>query len=129
LPATPRFSRVHPQGGPVLALIEAGSSFTPSLDLGGRLARLNGAELVVLVGAEGEGMYRAACAAAQAALKARDISGRCVWLNSLNDSSLVKAARHEAASCLVLANKERFLTQAGFDRMLDEIECPVVLTR
>jgi hypothetical protein len=42
---------------------------------------------------------------------------------------LVKAAHREAASCLVLANKERFLTQAGFDRMLDEIECPVVLTR
>jgi hypothetical protein len=30
---------------------------------------------------------------------------------------------------LVLADRERFLRQAGFERVLDEIECPVVLTR
>jgi hypothetical protein len=29
----------------------------------------------------------------------------------------------------VLANKERFLTQAGFNRMLDALECPIVLTQ
>lgn len=115
--------------GPVLVLFEAVSSFTLSLDLGARLARLNGAELVVLVGAEDEDAYRVACAVVQAALKERDLSGRCVWLYSLDDASLVNAARREAASCLVLANKERFLTQAGFDWMLDKIECPVVLTR
>ena len=127
-PARSRFTHVHPHVGPVLVLFEAGSSFTHSLDLGARLARLNGAEFVVLVSAEGEDAYRAACAAAQAALKDRDLSGRCVWLHTLDDASLVKAAHREAASCLVLANKERFLTQAGFDRMLEEIECPVVLT-
>lgn len=128
-PATPGFTRMHPQVGPVLVLFEAGSSFTPSLDMGARLARLNGAELVVLVSAADENAYRAACAAAQTALKAHETSGRCVWLTSLDDSNLVNVARREAASCLVLANKERVLTQAGFDRMLDEIECPVVLTR
>jgi len=128
-PAQSRFPRVHPHVGPVLVLFEAGSSFTPSLDLGARLARLNGAELVVLVSADSENAYRAACAAAQAALKAHEIAGRCVWMRTLDDSNLVKEARREAASCLVLANKERFLTQAGFDRMLDEIECPVALTR
>jgi nucleotide-binding universal stress UspA family protein len=127
-PATSRFTRPHPQMGPVLVLFEAGSTFSPSLDMGARLARLNRVELVMLVSAAAEDAYRAACAAAQAALKARDMSGRCVWLSTLDDSSLIKAARREAASCLVLANKERFLTQAGFDRMLDEIECPVVLT-
>jgi hypothetical protein len=127
-PGSPRFTRIHPQVGPVLVLFEVGSSFTSSLDLGARLARLNGAELVVLVSAADENAYRAACAAAQAALKARDLSGRCVWLSTLNDSNLVKATHREVASCLVLANKERFLTQAGFERMLDEIECPLLLT-
>lgn len=127
-PATSRFPLVHSHVGPVLVLFEAGSSFILSLDLGTRLARLNGAELELLVSADRENAYRAACAAAQVALKESDMSGRCVWLRTLDDASLVKAVRHETASCLVLANKERFLTQAGFDRMLDEIECPVVLS-
>jgi hypothetical protein len=127
-PATSRFTRVHPHVGPVLALFEVGSTDSHGLDMGARLARLNGADLVLLVSADGEDAYRMSCAAAQAVLKGRDLSGRCVWLHTLDDASLVKAARREAASCLVLANKQRFLTQAGFDRMLEEIECPVVLT-
>jgi nucleotide-binding universal stress UspA family protein len=128
-PVTPGLTRIHPHVGPVLVLYEVGSTGTHSLDLGARLARLNGAELELLVSADSENAFRAGCAVAEAALKAREMSGRCVWLSRLDGSNLVKAARHEAASCLVLANKERFLMQAGFNRMLDEIECPVVLTR
>ena len=41
---------------------------------------------------------------------------------------LCAAARHEAAGCLVLPDKERFLRQEGLERVLDEIECPIVLT-
>ena len=51
-----------------------------------------------------------------------------VWLGSLDGASLVQTARREAAGCLVLADRERFLKQAGFERMVDEIECPIVLT-
>lgn len=126
--AAPRVPRIPPQVGPVLVLFEADSTFPPSLDMGARLARLNRAELVVLVSAVDENAYRAACAAAQSALKQHGLPGRCVWLHALDDASLVKVARREAASCLVLANKERFLTQAGFERMLDEIDCPLLLT-
>jgi hypothetical protein len=41
---------------------------------------------------------------------------------------LIQTVRREAAGCLVLPDKERFLMQEGLDRMLDEIECPIVLT-
>ena len=89
----------------------------------------NDAELVVLVSAASEDAYRACCEAAQAALKERGAAGRCVWLPALDGASLIEAARHEAAGCLVLADRERFLRQAGFEQVLDEIDCPVVLTR
>lgn len=128
VPAKPRFTRAHPHVGPVLVLYEADSSATPSLDLGVRLARRNNAELVLLVSANSENMYRTACAAALAVLNARNLPGRCVWLTTLDAPHLLGVAHREAASCLVLANRKRFLMQAGFDRMLDEIECPVVLT-
>jgi nucleotide-binding universal stress UspA family protein len=126
-PAKRRFTRAHPHVGPVLVLYEADSSASPSLDLGARLARLNDAELVLLVSADSDNAYRTACAAALAALNVRDLPGRCVWLHSLDAPHLLGVAHREAASCLVLANRERFLTQAGFDRMLEEIDCPVVL--
>jgi hypothetical protein len=99
-----------------------------NLAMGVMLARRNGSELVVLVSAASEDAYRAACAAAQAALKERETSGRCVWLPTLDGASLTEAARRERAGCLVLADRERFLKQAGFERMVDEIECPIVLT-
>jgi hypothetical protein len=93
------------------------------------LARRNNAEVVLLVCAASEGAYQAACADARAALKARGTDGRCVWLAALDGASLIQAARREAAGCLVLADRERFLGQVGFERVLDEVECPIVLTR
>ena len=118
-----------PQVGPVLVLFEAMPASANNLAMGVMLARPSGSELVVLVSAASEDAYRAACAAAQSALKARETSGRCVWLPTLDGASLVEAARREKAVCLVLADRERFLRQAGFERMVDEIECPIVLTR
>lgn len=121
----------HPDArvGPVLALFEDASTSAPSLELGATLARRNGAELVLLISAGSEDAYRAACMDAQVAVKARGTRGRCAWLNALDGASLVKAARREGAGCLVLADRERFLTQTAFERMLDEIECPIVLAR
>ncbi len=118
-----------PAAGPVLVLFDDRSTDAGSLELGARLARRNGAELILLVHAEDEAAYRTACAAAQAALKERGSVGRCVRLAALDGASLVEAAHREAAGCLVLAGKQRFLNQPGFDRALDEIECPIVLTR
>jgi hypothetical protein len=100
-----------------------------SLAMGVMLARRNGAELVVLVSAASEDAFQAACAVALSALKERGAAGRCFWLRMLDGTSLIQAARREAAGCLVLADRERFLKQAGFERMVDEIECPIVLTR
>jgi nucleotide-binding universal stress UspA family protein len=114
--------------GPVLVLFEDASASAHSLALGATLARRNGAELVLLISAGSEDAYRAACTDAQTALKARGTNGRCMWLRALDGANLVQAARQEAAGCLVLANKERFLMQTGFERVLDEIECPIVLT-
>lgn len=121
-------SRPQPLTGPVLVLFEAMPASASSLAMGVTLARRNGAELVLLVSAASEEAYRAACADAQAALKARGTNGRCVWLGAPDGASLIQAARREAAGCLVLADRERFLKQAGFERMVDEIECPIVLT-
>ena len=121
----------HPQPGPgpVLVLFEAVPASASSLAMGAMLARRNGAELIVLVSAASEDAYRAACTDARAALKERGTDGRCVWLAVLDGAHLVQATRREAAGCLVLADRERFLRQAGFERMVDEVECPVVLTR
>jgi len=115
--------------GPVMVLFENVAASTHSLELGAMLARRNGAELVLLISAGSKDAYRMACTAAQTALKPRGTSGRCVWLSELDGVNLIQAARREAAGCMVLANKERFLTQTGFERVLDEIECPIVLTR
>lgn len=111
--------------GPVLVLFEDILTSARSLELGATLARRNGAELVPLVSADSDDACQAVCAE----LMSRGISRRCVWLRKLDGASLVQATRREAAGCLVLANKERFLSQAGFERMLDDIECPIVLTR
>jgi hypothetical protein len=123
-----RAAGAPPRVGPVLVLVEDGSVVPHALDLGARLARRNGAELVLLINAEHQDEFEAACAGVRAALKAGGVAGRCVRLTGINGARLIQAARRELASCLVLADKERFLTQAGFDRMLDELECPIVLT-
>ena len=117
------------RAGPVLVLFEDAQASARSLELGAALARRDGAELVLLISASSEEAYRSACTEAQAALKARGTTGRCVGVTALDGASLVRVAHREAAGCLVLANKERFLTQAGYERVLDEIECPIVLTR
>jgi len=117
------------RAGPVLVLFEGPSTSVRSLELGAALARHNGAELVLLVSAAGEGAYQAACADARTLLRARGSSGRCAWLRSLDGTNLMQAARREAAGCVVLANKERFLARPGFERVLDELECPIVLCR
>lgn len=126
---TRRGARSQPKAGPVLVLCREGMDSAPSLDLGTVLARRNGAELVLLVGADSEMAYRATCDAARATLGARGSSLRCVWLAALDGPSLIQAARREAAGCLVLPERERFLSQAGFERVLDEIDCPIVLSR
>jgi nucleotide-binding universal stress UspA family protein len=122
-----KLTNVYPnlRVGPVLVLFEDVSTSAPGLELGATLARRNGAELLPLVSAGSEDAYQAACSE----LRSRGISRRCVWLRKPDGANLVQAARREAAGCLVLSNKERFLSQAGFERMLDEIECPIVLTR
>lgn len=125
---TARHAGNRPRTGPVLVLFDEGSTPTRNLDLGIMLARRNGAELLLLIDAENEDAYRVACAAAQTALKARKTSGRCVWLSGINGSKLIQVARREEAGCLVLPDKERFLKTEGLDRVLDEIECPIVLT-
>ncbi|WP_157265692.1 hypothetical protein [Thiobacillus thioparus] len=117
-----------PREGPVMVLFENVSASASSLAMGVMLARRNGAELVVLVSAASKDAYRAACAIARSALKDRGAAGRCVWLPTLDEASLIQTAKNEMAGCLVLADRERFLRQAGFERMVDEIECPIVLT-
>lgn len=119
----------QPRVGPVLVLFEAMPASASNLEMGVMLARRNGAELVLLVSAASEGAYQAACAAAQSALMERRAAGRCVWLPTLDEAGLIQAVRREGAGCLVLADRERFLRQTGFERMLDELECPIVLTR
>lgn len=126
---TVRLARPKPQVGPVLVLFEAMPASASSLAMGVMLARRNGAELVVLVSAASEEAFQAACTLARSALKERDTDGRCVWLRALDGASLIQAAQREGAGCLVLADRERFLKQAGFERVVDEIECPIVLVR
>jgi len=120
-------SRPQPGQGPVLVLFEALPASANCLAMGAMLARRNDAELVVLVSATREDAYRASCEAARSALSERGTEGRCVWLQTPDGASLIQAARRESAGCLVLADRERFLRQPGFERMVDEIECPIVL--
>jgi hypothetical protein len=115
--------------GPVLVLFEDPSTSAQSLELGATLARHNGAELALLVSAASEVACQAACADARTLLRGCGSSARCAWLHSLDGTNLILAARQEGAGCVVLADKQRFLARPGFARVLDEIECPIVLTR
>lgn len=126
---TARLADMQPQVGPVLVLFEDLPTSSRSLETGAMLARSNGAELVLLIRDGDDNTYRAACAAALIALKPHGTGGRCVRLDAIEGENLVRVARRERAGCLVLAGRERFLGQAGFHRMLDAIECPVVLAR
>lgn len=118
----------QPQTGPVLALFDDSPASVRNLDLAILLASRHGAELRLLIDADTEAAYRQVCATGQAALKARGARANCVWLNGINGSNLIQEARREAAGCLVLPGKERFLGKEGLERVLDEIECPIVLT-
>lgn len=124
----PRMAGIQTQRR-VMVLFESDPASLHSLDLGARLARLNGVELVPLIRAENDAAYQAACAAARAALEGQGTAGRCGRLTTLDGASLVQAVHREQAGCLILADKGRFLNQPGFERMLDEIECPIVLIR
>lgn len=117
------------RSGPVLVLFEDAAASARSLDAAARLARRSGTWLVLLVRAADETSYAAACEAAQAEIRARGASGRCVHLEALDGPRLAEAAHREHAGCVVLADRARLAGGAGFERMLDEIECPVVLTR
>jgi hypothetical protein len=115
--------------GPVLALVDARSDPAPSLNLAALLARRNAAELVLLVSAADDDAYRANCDAALRTLGKRASPARCVWLRQPDRSHLIQAVRRERAGCLVLPDREHYLSQAGFEGVLDEIDCPIVLTR
>ncbi|HRP95045.1 MAG TPA: hypothetical protein PL143_02240, partial [Rhodocyclaceae bacterium] len=115
--------------GPVLVLFEEPAASANSLEVGARLARLNGAELVLLIDAPSDEAYRITCARAQLAVHGLGASGRCARLPALDGANLIRAARQHAAGCLVLPDRQRFLTQAALARVLDELDCPVVLTR
>jgi hypothetical protein len=113
----------------VLALVDARSDPAPSLNLAALLARRNAAELVLLVSAADDDAYRANCDAALRTLGKRASPARCVWLRQPDRSHLIQAVRRERAGCLVLPDREHYLSQAGFEGVLDEIDCPIVLTR
>jgi hypothetical protein len=118
-----------PQPAPVLVLFEDVAASARSLDAAARLARRSGTGLVLLVRAADDAAYAAACEAAQAELRVRGASGRCTRLEALDGPRLAEAAQREHAACVVLAAGARLAGGARFERTLDEIECPVVLTR
>jgi hypothetical protein len=126
-----RLSGIVPRArvGPVLVLFEEPAAAANSLEVGARIARLNDAELVVLIDAASDEAYRITCARAQAVAQGLGASGRCARLPALDGANLIRAARQHGAGCLVLPDRQRFLTQAALARVLDELDCPVVLTR
>lgn len=101
------------QDGPVLALVGAESPVAHH-DLALRLARRSGVELVLLTPAGN----------ATAAAASRE---RHVTLARIDADSLLRAARHEGAGCLVLP--ESLLPPGELKRVLDAVACPVVLVR
>lgn len=121
--ALPATARVPLPAAPVLVLVEPGRPAT-GIDLGVRLARRSGAELVLLIPAADRAAFEDACQAGRAAAKARL---RCVPLEAADPASLLRALRREAAGCLVLPDRNRLFEGGGLARMLDLAECPVVL--
>jgi len=118
---------IHQRVGPVLVLFESVALSSHSLETAAKLARSSGAELVLLIKDGDPATFRAACLAARAFLQERSSDGRCFRLGKVATEDLLQAVRREGAGCLVLAGRERFLRQAGFERMLDALDCPVVL--
>ncbi|HSL41573.1 MAG TPA: hypothetical protein VK857_14470 [Desulforhopalus sp.] len=118
---------LHQRVGPVLVLFESVAVSSRSLETAAKLARSSGAELVLLIRDGDPASFRAGCLAARALLQERSSDGRCFRLGKVATENLLQAVRREGAGCLVLAGRERFLRQAGFERMLDALDCPVVL--
>ena len=113
--------------GPVLVLFEGMPASAASL--AATLVARGGGELVLLVHADSADAYRDACTQAQKVAASRGVAeSRCLWLRALGAAELLQAARQEDAACLVLADRARFLGDATFERMVDELDCPVVLT-
>ena len=124
-PLATRESRV----APVLLLLDDAGAAPQSLDVAARLARRSGTEVVVLIKAADEAAYAAHCEAARAGLLARGAKGRCLRLPALDGSAVAEATQAEGAGCLVLSEASRLAGGTGFERVLDDIECPIVLTR
>lgn len=117
-----------PYKAPVLVLCEPGSTDYRGLDLAIRLARHTGSSIVMLIPAADESTYRSGCATMQAVLRVRGASGRCMALPDRSRTSLVRAARREAAGCLVLDARHHIVEQEELARGLDGIECPIVIS-
>lgn len=123
--ALPETTRVPTAAAPVLVLAEPGRP-DAGIDLGVRLARRSGTELVLLIPAADPAAFEAACQAGRAAAKG-EARLRCVPLETADPAGLLRALRREAAGCLVLPDRNRLLEGGGYVRLLDAADCPVVL--
>lgn len=117
------------RSGPVLVLFEDRTTSARSLQTAATLARRDGAELVLLIPAGDDAAFGAVCAAAREELGRSGAIGRCVRIAALDATALARVARREGASCLVLADTQRYLAPGEAGRALDALDCPVVLTR
>lgn len=125
--ALPQVPGVFRRGGPVLVPLVPGAG-DDAVRLASRLARRSGAELVILVPSADEPGFAAACQGALRAAAADGSAVRCVRLQALDPASLLRSARDERASCLVLGGRARDLRSDEVLRLIERAGCPVVLT-
>lgn len=123
--ALPEAARLVGRAGPVLVLAEPGQA-PGALDLARRLARRSRADVVFLIPAVDERAFQAACGDAGRAIGRGREAVRCLPLDSCEPASLLRVARREAAACLVLPGRARYLQPAAL-RTFDRMACPVVL--
>lgn len=110
--------------GPVLAVYDGTPSGERALQLAARLARATGVELRLLLPTADDREFMRL--ANEATVRVGGAPA-CQRLIGAGVAAIAAAARHAAASVLVLNGDGRLRGGAGFATLLNEVDCPVVL--
>ncbi|RMF93965.1 MAG: universal stress protein, partial [Nitrospinota bacterium] len=116
-------------GQPVLLIYDGSPGTKAVLSLAASLVSILGSRLVVLLPADGPDLARHYQAEVEEWLEGKGVSVRYHSLPHLDLPGLISAVRGEGGGLLVLSSHSPLLQGEGVQKLLEELDCPVLLIR